>query len=241
LIERLHRGKKSTTIETVRKQIFPRKRKPCLPKSPQEWLEVITEAVRDATPRTKQLLKEQGVLLTPNTKKEVQAAQSLVHSVKAEQQSIAKSRSLVNMKTRLILARPVHKTANPIVKRLTGFQKSTIVKKCQLPWNRKIRKDKTSAAEEERVITFYQRPQNCTFLPLSKLINKDNEPVGFLTKPTQNLYKEYTEETGSTIGLTKFREFRPPHCRVVNTTFVQYCLCEICVNIEEKCQTLNTV
>ena len=67
--------------------------------------------------------------------------------------------------------------------------------------------------EVQRVKDFYSRPSNVTIMPTYQLVGKDGEATGYLTNTLLELHREYTTEYGSTLSLTKFREFQPPQFR----------------------------
>jgi hypothetical protein len=94
----------------------------------------------------------------------------------------------------------------------------------QMDGHANMGKYKDLPVDKEAVQSFYHRPQNCTFLPLYKLVTKDNQPCGFLTKNTKQIHEEYCRETGDKIGRTKFREWRPKECNCITKTIIEQCM-----------------
>jgi hypothetical protein len=235
---RFHKNLKSCkSINDVRKRLFQQTR--IAVKSPRKFIGVLKETMNRASPRKVELMKKEG-WLTPESKKAKDAALELVDTLKEEQQKISKSRSIKCMKERFVMTAPVRLTSNPLLSKMVGLRRSKLVKRNSYSeWTRKVRKDAFHEKQKDAIHNFYQRPQNCTFLPLYKLVTKDNQPCGYLTKSTKQLHEEYCQETGDNVGLTKFRQWRPKQCHCITKTLIEQCMCDICINIEEKCKTLN--
>ena len=99
----------------------------------------------------------------------------------------------------------------------------------QTTWVRKKRKDAFDENRKKQVQDFYKRETNCTYLPIYKLVNKDDEACGYLNKTIAELHNDYTQEYGNIISLSKFQKWKPKESHVMGLCHFDACLCEICM------------
>ncbi len=138
---------------------------------------------------------------------------------------------------------PVRLSENPFVRKLTGLYNSKLVKRGTKEWQRKLRKDSFACnlKKKEEVENFYRRQENCTILPVYKLVNKDNKPYGYLNKTIKQIHKSYMKESGDNISISQFTKMRPKECHIMMSRKFEACICEVCINIEEFCKSLSTL
>jgi len=101
----------------------------------------------------------------------------------------------------------------------------------------KKRSDSTPVDVQLEIEHFYSK--NATIINNKNAAMKDVTPKQILTMTTNKLYAQYATEIRKHVSLSKFRKMRPGFVLTVKNHRFNHCLCEYCVNMEEKLKVIT--
>jgi hypothetical protein len=209
-----------------------------IPGTPTKYADLVQKLIEKATPRKRAILEKRGIVESKKRK----LAKKMMKKVQKRLAVLRKSRNIDDRKEmRMIvhLMNPKKKKAVAHMRKNLNVRWETWRKYSTLSCDRKARKDKIQEDTKHQSHALYIK--NATMLPYKKTVTKAGQK-GVLTKCTRSLHKEFNALPSShRLSLSAFRKLRPRFLLTVNSRAFNQCLCEYCLNIENKIQALKSV
>jgi hypothetical protein len=213
-----------------------------IPTTPTKYADLIEKLIQDATPRKKIILKRRGLLRDKERDKEREMAKQTLKKIQRRFHALRNSRKnkdRAEMKMLVHLMKPKKKKAISLIRKNLKVRWATWNRYSSLTWKRKQRSDKIPHCSKHQIQEFYVR--NAVILPYKKTVTKTGQK-GILNKCTRVLHKEFSQLLDTPqIALSTFRKLRPHNLLTVDNHKFNQCLCEYCLNIENKIQAIKAV
>jgi len=209
-----------------------------LHQSPSKFAEQIDQLVSSATPKKKDALEKRGFFVD----NEAKTNQKAVANLKIRMKTLKKSKNSRDRQKYRNLVSSVsgHDSVDEVLRRKLEVRYDTWKLYTSLDpdsCQRKKRSDSMSDENQLEIQQFYIN--HATIVNNKNLHSKEGQPKHVLNMTTNKLHKTYSTVIGKKISLSKFRKMRPGFVVTVKNHRFNNCLCEYCVNIEEKLKVLN--
>lgn len=205
--------------------------------SPTKFADQVDELISNATPRKRAALVSRGIIPPTEWRSTVRAVANLRSCLK----DLKKSRfSKDKQKYKLIVSSVSGKdAADQILRkklevRYNMWRDSTCLDEDSQ--SRKKRSDSLAGETVFEIEQFYSK--YATIVNNTKIHTKDGQPKQILDLTTSKLHKRFSTEIGLRVSLSKFRKMRPGFVLTVKNHRFNQCLCEYCVNVDEKLKVL---
>ncbi|XP_071955998.1 uncharacterized protein [Antedon mediterranea] len=211
-----------------------------VPKSPNKFAEIFSSMVEKSTPRKRAALKKKGIL-SPIQKKRLEFLNST--SVKPILDQIRKSRKKTDIQLRRQLFMAVcvkNKIRKTLARKHLGLSWSFLTKPIN-SHSMKFRKQRSDALSQDtvsKVLSFYDRVDIARELPDARSA-VDKTPGKVMECTMKTAYKQFKAEYPTvSLSFTKFSTLKPANYKPVSKTKLLQCLCEYCINVTFKVESL---
>lgn len=224
------------TATALKKMIYRAKKK--LPKSPNKYAVVVKGLTTCVTPLRKAALREQGMVTSPNAKRNLENILSIVKDVNSGLQGTS---SDIRRRRKEFVHHFAERLKDKSDKKLfclaTGIKRKYI-KTCSDDLPKKRRKDAISTEIQESVSNFYE--SEAVIVPDKKAVNKKLEKTQVLPISIVTAWSKWKEENpGKQLSFDKFQKLRPKTVKTQKYRKLYQCLCEYCENVKLKLQAVN--
>ena len=229
--------------------------KEVLPKTPPKRAVIINELAN--SPSCKNILEEEGSIMTPQIKQKLQMGDHLLSSLKGlSKETKQPMKDPIDKKACMHARRTLRTVVNGTSKKSTGVQrlieKYTGLRKlpkkkgsssCMKFQHRKPRRDRITDNVKKAVIDFYVSGEVSRCLPNKKDVSKkDNTAKFVMTVPIKDAYlalKKNHKDVGMKIGFISFYKLKPRNVKTISKTNRRCCLCTVCCNVALKVESVN--
>lgn len=217
------------------------KRRLHFPKDPKVFASVVRNLATNLTPKKKHHLHEKGVLiLTPKSKTKHETNAKIVARLKV---NLKKLKTNQTKRGKQLYYTLIHSLVgkHAIEKQLrqaldlkwSHWCKLSLLQQEEIP-----KSDSLSTETKDSIKTFYETES--VTLPTKKTVLKDGTQKKVLTETLQSAFSRFRHENpGQKISLSSFKKQRPKQILTMDKEKFRTCLCEYCLNIEFKLESIN--
>lgn len=235
-------AKKRLDFETPAATLRVAQERMKLPKKAEIFAETIHSALNNTTPRKKEACRKRGLVFSPKTCEKHRTNVTIIAQLKTNIKELRKKQS---KRERTLYQR--------LVKSLIGKSsfESHIRKELDIKWKYWMeisaseidsiqRSDSLSSDTKQAIDRFYV--QESVPLPTKATVSKKTgQQKSILTETIQKAHVRYCKENPTKkISLSQFRKMRPKEVLTVKQHKFSTCLCEYCLNVQYKINTLNS-
>ena len=209
-----------------------------LPKSSKKFVQVVTTIIEKSTPRKKDAFKKLNV-----NPKRLEFLEETSRSVKETLQKLKTKRNKKDNRLRQLVHQALickGKLKTQLMKEMSLSRKVMNKLKGTEDYSRKVRCDKIHPDVVRNVAGFFQRSDISRVLPVKSSIKKDLIIKKALESSMKTSYERYLKENEeSKISFSAFVKLRPKNILPMDNHKYLQCLCEYCLNVQFKVESLN--
>ena len=196
-----------------------------LPKSPSKYASVIKSLIKTCSPRKKLALENIGIHSPNKTKHFKQLENRIINHAS----NLKRKRNLKEIQLMKLLKNITQLTALKIVKR-----SKKIINK--IPY-----KQKTFKVSRGKIGDFYKRGDISRPIPCKKSVKKFK--IMYVMETTVlNAWERFVKENpNDCVSYSSFAKLRPQNVKITNSKDLITCMCEYCVNILQKLNSLRRI